>query len=142
PVRKDHVLIKMRLKVPWKPESEAGHAGLVSMPLIIPPVKKKTYDLFGNLFGGLWKQAEHSIRDASHITIVGYSFPRTDHQSTALFLNAFMQRSDLPSVTILDPAPDRILDKFKLEFGIPQSRIEVRREYFARDLSMAELLHG
>ena len=32
------------------PEELLSDEGLVSMPLIIPPVKDKEYDLFGSLF--------------------------------------------------------------------------------------------
>jgi hypothetical protein len=125
-----HVFLKMNMQNPFQRKGEAGHEGLDSMPLIIPPVKTKRYDFFGDLFSSIWKQAEESLAQANHIIIIGYSFPVTDIDSTNLFVQAFMKRGDIPKITIIDPSPDMIANKFSQDFGIPTSHINVFKEYF------------
>ena len=104
-----YVFVRARPKFPWMPEGVVEDKGLTSMPLIIPPVKEKTYELFGDLFKTIWSAAEDAIAQADHIIIVGYSFPRTDHRSSTLFTRAFARRQSMPRVSIIDPNPDRAL---------------------------------
>ncbi len=125
-----HTLLRGRLKLPWMPEGTSGDAGLASIPLIIPPVKDKTYDLFGDLFGSIWKQAEQALTSATEIVLIGYSFPRTDHRSNDLFKSAFLKRDSLPIVRIVDPYPGRVAEKFSFEFGIPEHRLQVIEDKF------------
>lgn len=132
-LEEDRVGIRMTPKYAWKPEGTSGRSGLVSIPLIIPPVKKKKYDSFGKLFSDLWAQAQSALTQADHIVIIGYSFPRTDHQSNALFTQSFLARSSVPRVTIVDPRPDRIADKFVVEFGIPRTQMRVYEEYWSEE---------
>lgn len=112
-------------------KGNASSSGLVSIPLIIPPVKEKNYHGFGVLFDDLWEEAGKGLVSAEHIIIIGYSFPKTDIKSNELFINAFMKRTDFPLVTILDPNPERIANKFKMEFGIPDSKLRVIKGYFS-----------
>lgn len=124
-----HVLIRARTKG-LRPEGTSSDDGLVSMPLIIPPVREKTYELYGGLFGELWNAAEDGLAQADEIIVIGYSFPRTDVRSRALFTNAFMRRRTMPKVTIIDPAPERIAELFVIEFGIQPSHLRVIKDYF------------
>lgn len=124
------VFIKARLKSPLIPEGKASSNGLVSMPLIIPPVQKKEYDQFGNLFNSLWEEAEKRLIEANEIFIIGYSFPRTDYRSSELFKSAFTKRKDMPRVIIINPSPESIEERFLYEFGITKNKLEVRKEYF------------
>jgi hypothetical protein len=124
-------ILLLRPKLPWKPEGEAGSGGLTSMPLIIPPVRNKSYDLFGDLFRALWRTAEDLLAAADEIVIVGYSFPPTDSQSDRLFRSAFLRRTTTPRVLVLDPMPDRAASKFRDDFGIRESRLEIRQEFFS-----------
>ncbi len=133
------VTMRMRPKFPWMPEGEADDKGLVSIPLIIPPVKEKNYDGYGVLFENLWETAQSSIKDAVHIIIIGYSFPKTDFKSNSLFLKAFSSRGNIPFVTILDPNPGPIADKFKYEFGIPNSYLRVIKGYFSEKTDINKL---
>jgi hypothetical protein len=132
-VRDGHVLVMARLKVPWKPEGTAGDQGLVSMPLIIPPVKDKNYDLYGGLFRGLWARACDALSEAEEIIIIGYSFPRTDHKSHELFASAFGRRTGMPHVTIVDPAPGRAVDKMRMDFGISDANLTIVSEPFSSE---------
>lgn len=131
--------VRMRPKFPWMPEGDAPDSGLPSMPLIIPPAKAKTYDLFGNLFKTLWSAAEDVLTQAEHIILIGYSFPRTDHQSNALFKSAFSQREAMPRVSVVDPYPTRVAEKFKLEFGITEDRLSVYAEPFSRQFDLNKI---
>jgi hypothetical protein len=134
------VIIRAKMKLPWMPEGTASDKGLVSIPLIIPPVKKKNYHGFGMLFDNLWENAQSGIEKAEHIIIIGYSFPRTDLKSNQLFVDAFMNRSDIPYVTILDPQPEKIANKFRYELGIPDSHLRVFKDYFSEDTDFSQLL--
>jgi SIR2-like domain len=118
-------VVSVRPKFPWMPEGGADESGLPSMPLIIPPVRDKSYEFFGSLFEGLWREAQEALRICEEIIIIGYSFPRTDLRSHALFTQAFMQRTSIPRVTIIDPSPERIVQKFKIDLGIPDSELHV-----------------
>lgn len=78
PPQAGYVFVKSRIKNPYIPEGKANDEGLPSMPLIIPPVKNKEYDLFGTLFTRVWDEAQREIEKAEEIYVIGYSFPKTD----------------------------------------------------------------
>lgn len=138
--KEGHVFVSMRPKYPFMPEGTSKQSGLVAMPLIIPPVKAKDYALFGELFRKVWTCAEDALVRADHILLIGYSFPRTDHQSNELFLNAFSKRNSIPKVTIVNPHPERLEEKFLLEFGIPESHLNIREECFSHESDLTSLL--
>ena len=125
-----------RPKFPWVPPGCSSDEGLVSMPLVIPPVKRKKYDLFGDLFKGIWDQAENTLAESDKIIVIGYSFPRTDHQSTDLFSSAFIKRSTLPKIVIVNPDPERVYFKFKYDFGIPKEYIDVFETYYSEQFDL------
>ncbi len=135
-----HVFMRVIQRPPWKASGTAGEVGLSSMPVIIPPVKAKTYDLFGSLFRQVWEDAERALRLAEHIVIIGYSFPRTDHRSNRLFMDSFLSRERIPQITIIDPSPERVRAKFVHELGIPPERIAVFREYFSSEFLLDAVL--
>jgi hypothetical protein len=135
-----HVFVRARPKFPWVPEGTAPSEGLPSMPLIIPPTKAKTYDLFGSLFKTIWSAAEDSLTQAEHIILIGYSFPRTDHQSTALFAKALSKRSQMPRMSIIDPMPDRAVERFRLDFAITADKLFVYSEPFSEKFDLNRIL--
>ncbi len=137
---KGHVLLRMTFKWPWMQPPTAGDSGLVSMPMIIPPVRNKDYGMFGSLFGSIWKRAERALTAADHIVIIGYSFPHTDHRSVNLFTDAFIARNNVPRVTIIDPAPDRVYDMIVQTLGIPASNVSVHAEPFSEAFSVERAL--
>ena len=130
PAPEGRVIVRVRQKSPWKREGEADSEGLVSMPLIIPPVRNKTYDLFGGLFRTLWNEAEKILAEADEVVVIGYSFPATDIQSDQLFRRAFSRRQTIPRVTVIDPMPLRPASKFRDDFGVREPNLVVRAEYF------------
>jgi hypothetical protein len=129
-IREGYAAIKMRLRFPWSPSPTSGDKGLVSMPLIIPPVKNKKYDMFGSLFETLWSDARDAISLCDRLIIIGYSFPHTDDRSNKLFIDAFVRRSSPPQVVIVNPAPENIAHKFTFEFGVPARQIRVIKQYW------------
>ena len=110
------------------------------MPLIIPPVKRKSYDMYGKLFRQLWTKAEERLVEADEIVVIGYSFPATDTQSDHLFRRAFSRRASMPRISILDPAPERARAKFVNDLGITEDRLNVLPEFFTRDTDLASLV--
>jgi hypothetical protein len=140
PAPEGFVILRMRPKVPWRPEGTAGDKGLVSIPLIIPPVRNKKYDFYGQLFQELWNEALEALSKADHIVIIGYSFPKTDIRTTALFKSSFMQRKSMPRISILDPNPSQIADKIRFEFGISEDHLKVYKDYFTEDFDLDKLL--
>lgn len=126
-----------------KPHLKKGVAqssGVASIPLIIPPVKEKKYDQYGELFDSLWAKTSEAIQKADEIILIGYSFPITDIKSTELFLKSFMERNSKPKIKILDPNPEKIVEKFIYEFGFTKSEIQVYKDYFSESFDIEELI--
>lgn len=135
------LLASMRFKFPWMPEGYAGEQGLTSIPLIIPPVKRKEYNYYGDLFTALWTQAEEALINANAITLIGYSFPETDIQSRALFANAMKRRDTTPEITIINPDPDRPARVLSEISGVPTNKMRIHATRFTHDLDQ-RLLFG
>lgn len=140
PLPEGYFLTRTILRTGSNPQGETEDIGLNSIPLIIPPVKNKQYDSFGSLFDELWKKGEESLTKADEIIIIGYSFPETDYKSDLLFRHAFSKRSDFPKITIIDPFPENIIDRFRFGFGIPNENIKVVKEYFSEDFDLTKIL--
>jgi len=130
PAPEGYTIVKSRIKNPLMPEGKSNDKGLYSMPLIIPPVKNKEYDLFGTLFTRVWAEAQREIENAEEIYIIGYSFPVTDIRTDQLFKSAFLKRKTFPKIIIHNPNPDLIFERFTFDYGIPSSYIIVKKEYF------------
>ncbi len=139
PAPEGYKIAQIRMKFPGM-TGASEESGLASMPLIIPPVKKKNYNMFGTLFSTMWKEAEDYLVKADEIAIIVYSFPRTDLQSEELFVRAFMRRSNIPRILIIDPVPERIVDKFALVFGVPRDRITFDTAYFSESYDLRAIL--
>lgn len=124
------MLMKNIIRTGFNPKGEADSSGLVSMPLIIPPVHNKEYDFFGNIFSSLWSKAEEDIAKAEKIILIGYSFPITDTRTNNLFKRAFIKRNTMPQIIIVNPNSEQIVERFIFEFGIKRDNISVFNEYF------------
>lgn len=124
------MLMKNIIRTGFNPKGEADSYGLVSMPLIIPPVHNKEYDFYGDIFSTLWKKAEEDISKAENIILIGYSFPITDIRTNNLFKSAFSQRNTMPQIIIVNPNSAQIEERFIYEFGIKKENIKVFNEYF------------
>ena len=137
--REGHTLSMSSIKIEGVPKGTAPSHGLFSMPLIIPPVKNKDYSRFGNLFLELWAKAAESLVKADRIIVIGYSFPVTDTQTDTLFKNAFVMRTSIPEIFIVDPAPESIVDRFIYSYGIPKSNIKSYKVYFDKNFDVQNL---
>ncbi len=126
----DMLLVRYVIRTGYNPKGVSADKGLVSMPLIIPPVQEKKYDFYGNLFTELWNKAEEYLMKADKITLIGYSFPKTDIKTDELFKNAFSKRETMPEIIIINPYPESIVEKFIFDYGILKEKVKVYKEYF------------
>ncbi|OJV81778.1 MAG: hypothetical protein BGO34_08295 [Bacteroidia bacterium 44-10] len=131
-----YIYARTRINFPNMPVGTSSNEGLVSMPLIIPPVKKKEYDLFGSLFKNIWEKAEDELMMADEIHIIGYSFPITDIRTDKLFKKAFNKRNSIPQIIILNPSPEPIVERFIYDYGIPVDHIKILKQYFDNTYSL------
>src|SRR5712671_5741158 len=116
-------IVRMTPKYPWIPPATSGDSSLVSIPLMIPPVKRKSYDMFGALFAKLWQDAHEALSQAEKVILVGYSFPRTDQESRNLFRKALLSHRASREIVLLNPDAERLAGVFERECDVPRSRI-------------------
>jgi hypothetical protein len=135
-----YVVVSAIQRNPFTPKGTSGSKGITSMQLIIPPVRNKSYDFFGELFKNLWQRAVTALAEADEIHIYGYSFPPTDVQSNELFRRAFMKRTTMPSITIINPSFENIRNMLHIELGIPLDKIRVVPDYINESYSFDGLL--
>jgi hypothetical protein len=135
-----YFLTRAILRTSYNPKGESSDKGLISIPLIIPPVKNKNYDYFGSLFDSLWNKAEESLAKADEIVIIGYSFPVTDFKTDLLFRQAFIKRKTFPIITIIDPNPEQVEERFLLDYGIPKEKLNVIKDYFSEDFDLSGII--
>lgn len=136
----DRSFVTLNQPNPYIKKGLAPSNGVVSIPLIIPPVKEKKYEKYGNLFETLWGKTANAIETADEIIFIGYSFPKTDTKSTQLFVKSLMKRINKPKIKILDPFPEKIIEKFKFEFGFIESEITVYKDYFSEDFDIENMI--
>jgi hypothetical protein len=82
-----------------------------TMPLIIPPTKRKLYTEFGFVFAKLWRAAERHIRSSDELVIVGFSFPDTDTRARKLLRDAIRCRKRPLEITVVDPGAKDVIAK-------------------------------
>ena len=91
---------------------------------IIPPESNKRYDQ--GVFKRIWYQAGQALHRASHLVVIGYSFPITDSHSNALF-RISMKKDNLNSLVLVNPdreARRRAREVLKRGLG-PKTRVIV-----------------
>ncbi len=131
---KDRLIIRVRPKFPWIPESNYPSDGMPSTPLIIPPVKNKSYNFWGKLFKNLWEYAESDLSKAESIYVIGYSFPITDIRAIDLLKKAFCKKTKYPNIIILNPNPVPVKNLFRERLGIPNKYIKIIKDYFRGEI--------
>lgn len=127
-----HLMVQTIFRNGINNKGKSSKDGIPSMPIIIPPVLSKSYSFYGDIFPTLWKKAEDVLFQADKIYILGYSFPVTDTSSSELFNRAFCRRKTIPEVVIINPKPDDIVHKFKIEFGIPDKNLKILPDFITR----------
>lgn len=133
------LLVRNIIRTGFNPKGESEDKGLVSMPLIIPPVQEKKYDFYGVLFKQLWWKAEESLTKTDKIIIIGYSFPKTDIKTDELFKSVVKKRTTLPEIIIINPNPESIVEKFVFDYGVSNEKIKVYKEYFTEDFDFDKI---
>ncbi|MBI1852618.1 MAG: hypothetical protein HYR85_19925 [Planctomycetes bacterium] len=68
-------------------------------PVFVPPRELKDYDVFG--LRPVWDAAESKLRQASGLTVIGYSFPETDRAAVDLLANEANHLRDSTEVTFV-----------------------------------------
>lgn len=128
------LITRIRPKNPLMREGTSDKSGIISMPLIIPPVRDKKYDFYGNLFVNLWAEAEKQLIEADKIFVIGYSFPKTDLRSSELFKKAFSSRTTIPEVIIINPVPEAIEERFIYDLGLTADKLITIKDYFSSEV--------
>lgn len=103
--------------VPTLDESMATSALFAMMPMIVPPVQHKDYDLMSGVLHPIWKAAEEKIALADELFLIGYSFPITDVRAIDLLSAALDRRGSSLRTTIVNPWPDEIATRLRTTFG-------------------------
>lgn len=107
-----------------------GEKDVYSMPLIVPPLRDKRYDIFGPILTELWDKADSAISECETLYIIGYSFPDTDVLARTMVGDALKRNHSLERIVIINPNPDRIESLLTKELGVRESFLEIRREGF------------
>ncbi|MEX2244419.1 MAG: hypothetical protein WD716_11305 [Fimbriimonadaceae bacterium] len=108
-----------------------------AMPLLVPPVLSKDYELLGNVLEPVWSGAEASLVACDELHIVGYSFPVTDKRAVKLLQDACSKRSDKLKVIVANPFPADIQPRLEAALG-DRVAVEVRTEVFNEYLAWLE----
>jgi hypothetical protein len=122
--------LRRTIRTPHIPQGNTNDLGLLSAPLIIPPVRYKQYRSFGSLFTLLWDAARKALSEADRIYLIGYSFPVTDEPTKTLFRRSFCNRSTFPTIVIVNPNPEPIAKLMIEDMGIPARLVETRKAGF------------
>lgn len=79
--------------------------------LLVEPTARKAYT--STWIKQQWQYALDVIRSVDEIVVIGYSLPKADFRPRILFQLAGLYRKKLPSITIIDPDADRLIDHYK-----------------------------
>jgi hypothetical protein len=131
-IKKGYTNVKLIIApdLPEHGQVSIADSEVYAMPLIIPPLHDKQYNKFGSLFVSLWEKAEQNIVNCNEMFLIGYSFPDTDIMTRTMFRRALKNNHGLSRIIVLNPNPGRIVELLKNDFGVKNSIIEVRKEYF------------
>lgn len=78
-------------------------------PVIVPPSFLKP-ELLAPLRVA-WKAAANALQSATHLVVVGYSFPRSDTEMRYFFGRSLMDNIDLTDIAIVDPNASATSDR-------------------------------
>jgi hypothetical protein len=94
-------------------------------------------------FDGLWDRAEHALKEADAVSIVGYSCPASDEMAKALLLDCLAANEKKPTVDVV-LGPGRSVDAQRLQSLLRCTGVEVvDQQVWAQDyLSMIGVGRG
>lgn len=114
----------------FSPFKEPSGEGIPASPLLITPVRQKKYDMYQSTINNLWHQASDSLKTASKIIIIGYSFPPTDVRSLELLEDALKERKGEISVEIVSPSANEIISRIEKEHLMDVKDVVIREMKF------------
>ena len=79
--------------------------------LLVEPTARKAYS--STWIKQQWQYALDVIRSVDEIVVIGYSLPNTDFRPRILLQLAGLYRKKMPSITIIDPNADRLMNHYK-----------------------------
>jgi hypothetical protein len=91
-----------------------------TMPLIIPPNRRKLYTEFGFVFRTLWREAERRLQASREWVIIGFSFPEGDQRVRQLLSHAAKARRRPVDVVVVNPDHRKV--EQKLGKFLPKAR--------------------
>ncbi|MFK7884512.1 MAG: hypothetical protein AB8F26_10065 [Phycisphaerales bacterium] len=100
-------------------EIKLGDQPLYSSPLMVGPLRDKDYSLGGGCFDTIWESACRKIAEHQDVTIIGYSFPKTDIRSIQLLKEAQKKAKSTIRITLVDPYAEHIVDRLADSLGNP-----------------------
>lgn len=107
----------------------------VSMPLIIPPIKKKKYEFLEGALNDLWAKARQAMLLSEKIYIIGYSFPETDIKSWELLESVLLRRrKNLPPLVLVDPHPEALYNRLVTRLPFIVDLLDVHKTTFSNFL--------
>jgi hypothetical protein len=109
----------------YPPSHPVTHAQ--TMPLMIPPTRRKLYQEFGFVFRQLWSAAKRNIKHSDELVIIGFSFPEGDQRARALLADAIRRRTRRLDITVVNPEADAVIKK--LRSFLPSGKFRVKRKY-------------
>ena len=96
-------------------ENPADSANRIIHPfkdvLLVEPTARKAYS--STWIKQQWQHSLDVLRSVEEIVIIGYSLPDTDFRPRILLQLAGLYREKLPSIKIIDPDANRLIDHYK-----------------------------
>lgn len=106
-------------------------------PLIVPPTWSKGEHHRG--ISKVWARAAKELESARYIYVLGYSLPETDQFFRLLFALGTEGRSVLSRMTVFDPHPGPVGDRFRDMLGnAALDRFKVQGVRFGQGLNLIE----
>jgi hypothetical protein len=83
------------------------------VPLLVPPTWKQS---IGSDLSGVWDEAVASLRTATRLFIVGYSFPSTDQHFKYLLAAGLQENISLRKIYFVNPAAESLKSRLSAVF--------------------------
>ena len=93
--------------------------GAPTSPILIAPVRHKTYEAYSKVLEPIWAKATSLIAQADRVIVIGFSFPPTDLRARSLFSPSERARS----IEVVDPFPERPLSVLRELTGTDVSHV-------------------
>lgn len=92
------------------------------VPFVVPPSATKSAYYQHPMVREVWAQAAGALRDASDVTLIGYSLPSADLTFASLLVDSLVNSSS--SIEVVDVVPEGVRRRL-LALGISEDRVSV-----------------